>query len=173
MGALQPSRIFTAGSSVRAPSGSQKPRSGQLAGPGCAASSEPRRRQLSQDRQKVLLILGAGCAVRNARDPAGSLTPAVQSGAPRRVSEPQERTGRRPWMPCRPSRILDVGRTVGTPRRISKVQEWAIPPPGCAAAFRILKAGHTAKVPGGISQSQERECEEIDPLLLCVFSLLF
>ena len=106
----------------------------------------------------------------------------------REISEARERTARRSWMRCRPSRSLMSAALSDLPgrspkprrrqlaqstRRISEAQEQAARHPGRAAAFRILKAGHTAKVPGGISQSQERECEEIDPLLLCVFSLLF
>ena len=120
----------------------------QLTGPGCAAAfSEPRRRQLSQDRQKALLILGAGCAVRNARDPAGSLTPAVQSGAPRRVSEPQERAARGPWMFCRPSRSLMPAALSDLPGRSPEPRRRQLAGPGCIAAFRIPAADSSVRTP--------------------------
>ena len=146
---LQPSGSSAPVAQSEHPADPRSPRAGSSPLLGVLqAFSEPRRRQLSQDRQKALLILGAGCAVRNARDPAGSLTPAVQSGAPRRVSEPQERAARRPWVRCRP-----FGSSIPAARSEHPADP-RNPGAGSPATwmrcrpFRILGAGSSIRAPG-------------------------
>ena len=149
-------RILGAGSSIRAPGISLKPGSGQLVGPGCAATfPDPRRRQLSQDRQEVLRIFGTG---RTVRAPGGFPKPrsrylaspwcAAASRIPRRQhcqnSQGDPRSlgsGQLAGPECATaSRIFGTCRTARAPRRVSEDQEQATRPPGCAAALRIFAA---------------------------------
>ncbi len=112
-------QILDAASSIRAPGRSPKPRSRQLAGPGCAAalrildaassirtpggSPKPRSRQLAGPGcAAALRILAAGCMIRtpggsgaggspvlDALQPSGSSLPAARSEAPGGSPEPR------------------------------------------------------------------------------------
>ena len=69
-------RILGACSTVRAPGRSPRPRSGQLAGPGCAAAFR---------------IPAAGRTVRDAREASGSSAPAARSAHPAGSPKPRNR----------------------------------------------------------------------------------
>ena len=122
-------RILGAGRTIRAPGGSPEPRSGQLAGPGCAVglpgSSPPARWAKTPGSLPDLRRL-----------PHGQNT--------RRISGSQERAARPPG--CAAAfRILGVSSTVIPPREIPEGRERTTRPPGCAAVFRILDAVHTVR----------------------------
>ena len=61
----------------------------------------------------------------SARRPHGKST--------RQIPEARERAARRPWMCCRPSRILGAGRTVRAPGGSPKPGSGQLAGPGCAA----------------------------------------
>lgn len=109
--------MLRAGSSIRAPDRSPRPRSRQLAlldvlqpsrSSAPATRSEPPAGSLNLKSRQLAgpgcsaasRILAAGHTVRDVREPAGFPTPAAWSGAPRQISKAQEQAARQPWVCC-------------------------------------------------------------------------